>query len=73
MADTHAHTSVAPRGNIFAGFFRSIFNALVFLAESDHRMKSIERLTAMSDDELAQRGLKREDIVRHVFRDSLYV
>ncbi|SNT19734.1 DUF1127 domain-containing protein [Antarctobacter heliothermus] len=71
MADIH--TSVAPRGNIFAGFFRSVFNTLVMIAESDHRMKAIERLTAMSDDELAQRGLKRTDIVRHVFRDSLYV
>ncbi|ASP19171.1 hypothetical protein ANTHELSMS3_00451 [Antarctobacter heliothermus] len=71
MADTL--TSVAPRGNIFAGFFRSIFNTLVMIAESDHRMKAVEKLTAMSDAELAERGLKRADIVRHVFRDSLYV
>lgn len=71
MADTL--TSVAPRGNIFAGFFRSVFNTLVMIAESDHRMKAVEKLTAMSDAELAERGLKRADIVRHVFRDSLYV
>ncbi|WP_323769477.1 DUF1127 domain-containing protein [Antarctobacter sp.] len=67
------HTTVAPSGNIFAGFFSSLFNALTAIAEANPRLKEVERLNAMSDDELARRNLKREDIVRHVFRDYLYV
>jgi len=32
-------------------------------------MKSIDRLQAMDDMQLADMGLRREDIARHVFRD----
>ncbi|QDC11618.1 DUF1127 domain-containing protein [Oceanicola sp. D3] len=55
-----------------AGFDR-VLSALVSLAEANPRMKAVSRLSAMSDEELAARGLKREDIVRHVFRDIYYV
>jgi len=27
----------------------------------------------LSDEELAERGLSRQDIVRHVYRDAYYV
>ncbi|WP_417209187.1 DUF1127 domain-containing protein [Antarctobacter sp.] len=69
----NVHTTIAPSGNIFAGFFSSIFNVLMAIAEANPRLKEVERLNAMSDDQLARRGLKREDIVHHVFRDCMYV
>ncbi len=56
-----------------SGVFDSIINFLVRIAESNGRMKAVERLNAMSDSELQARGLKREDIVRHVFRDMFYI
>lgn len=55
------------------GLFQRAFNALVAVAEANPRLKAVNRLSEMSDAELAARGLKREDIVRHVFRDLYYV
>ena len=37
------------------------------------RADQVERLQAMSDAELARRGIPRERIVHHVFRDVFYV
>ncbi|SIN94858.1 DUF1127 domain-containing protein [Vannielia litorea] len=53
--------------------FDRVLTVLVAAAEANPRMKAVNRLSAMSDEELAARGLKREDIVRHVFRDIYYV
>ncbi|MBS8228760.1 DUF1127 domain-containing protein [Vannielia litorea] len=55
-----------------AGLDRAL-NVLVSMAEANPRMKAVTRLSELSDEELAARGLKREDIVRHVFRDIYYV
>lgn len=63
----------APRHGAFAAFFAGIGNFLTQLGENNHRVREVERLNAMSDEALAARGLRREDIVRHVFRDLLYV
>ena len=56
-----------------AGMFRSAGSAVAtafrVFAESQSRMIEVERLNAMSDESLAKMNLKREDIVRHVFRD----
>ncbi len=74
------HTTTTARGNIISGIlhgigglFSSIFDVMLNLAESNRRAKEIERLNAMSDEQLAARGLKRTDIVRYVFRDMLYI
>ncbi|MGY9046200.1 hypothetical protein P775_25715 [Puniceibacterium antarcticum] len=69
-ATTSTSTSI---GHSVGNFFEGILNFLVRIAESNGRMKAVERLNAMSDAELAARGLQREDIVRHVFRDMFYV
>ncbi len=50
-----------------------VLTALVAMAEANPRMKAVKRLSEMSDEQLDARGLKREDIVRHVFRDIYYV
>ena len=46
---------------------------LVKLGETHRRAQLIERLCTLSDAELAERGLRREDIVRHIYRDQIYV
>jgi len=53
--------------------FTAIGNALVGMAEAHPRMKAINVLQAKSDAELAQIGIKREDIARHVLKDLYYV
>ena len=35
------------------------------------RARELERLAAMSDAQLEVRGLRREDLARHVFRDTM--
>ena len=72
-----AHTSaVAPREQ---SFFKAIglnteaitrfINAYF---ERRCRTGEIARLEAMSDEELAKQGIRRDEIVLHVFRDRLY-
>ncbi|MFW2544149.1 DUF1127 domain-containing protein [Primorskyibacter sp. 2E107] len=73
MAHITAPYTTEPARAPFSGLGRRILNALVVLAESNPRMCEIERLTAKSDAELKAMGLKREDIVRHVMRDMLYL
>ncbi|MEX0278977.1 MAG: DUF1127 domain-containing protein [Ruegeria sp.] len=49
----------------------SIFSALISLAEAQSRVRKIQYLQSLSDQELAERGIKRERIVHHVFADSM--
>ncbi len=57
------------------GFFHRLFSGigsvLTLMSERDARYDRILRLHAKSDEELAAMGLKREDIVRHVYRDVM--
>jgi hypothetical protein len=53
--------------------FTRVLEALVSISETNHRVAEVERLQALSDAELAKRGLRREDIARHVFRDLFYI
>ena len=68
LADFHSTTGAERRG-----IFTRLFDGLVAIAENNHRVRRVQQLSAMSDAQLAQRGLKREDIARHVFRDVLYI
>jgi len=51
--------------------FNAIGTFFVALAESSSRMQLVNQLNAMSDAQLAEKGLTREDIVRHVFADRI--
>lgn len=53
--------------------FESVFLAMSVASSYDARLKDIERLQRMSDNQLAEMDLKREDIVRYVYRDLYYV
>lgn len=73
MAYATQHTASAGIFSAVQHFFAAIGNALVLVAESNPRMKKVHALQRMSDAELAERGIKREDIVRVVFNDVLYM
>ena len=64
-----ARAAVSALGGIFAG----IFDSLCKLGEASARMKKVEALQSKSDNELAAMGLKRENIVMHVFGDLYYL
>lgn len=58
---------------VIKGIFARIGDSLMKAAEASSRMHQIEALQAKSDEELAQLGIKRDDIVHHVFRDLFYL
>ncbi|MEM8980324.1 MAG: hypothetical protein AAGD04_12620 [Pseudomonadota bacterium] len=50
-------------------FWDSVIAARKISISFDKRVAEMEHLNAKSDAELAQLGLQRTDIARHVFRD----
>jgi len=71
-----ATTQTFSRGSIFPSwigrFFSAIGGAMISSMEQRSRLQIVQVLQAKSDAELAQMGLKRDDIVRHVFSDLFY-
>lgn len=53
--------------------FGMVGTAMVLAGATNRRLHEMERLNAKSDAQLAAMGLRREDIVRHVFKDMLDV
>lgn len=54
-------------------FFKSIGDSILRAGLASSRVHRVEALRAKSDSELADIGIKREDIVHHVFKDLYYV
>lgn len=52
-----------------ASLLQSVRKAIALSAETDARLAEMRRLQASSDAKLAELGVERDDIVRHVFRD----
>ena len=53
-------------------FFSMVGEAMTLSAAAEVRLRRIEALNAKSDAELAQMGLRRQDIPSYVFRDLMY-
>lgn len=68
---THAHHAHHDGPGIFARMGNAVTSWFVAVMESSSRFDQIERLQRKSDAELAQLGLRRDEIVRHVFRDRM--
>jgi len=73
MALLSTNAAPLPLLSILLAPFRAIGRFLILIAESNQRVQAVETLSAMSDEELAKRGFKREDIVHHVFKDTFYI
>lgn len=74
MAYTTAHqVQSVPLTGIIRRVLSPVFNGLTKIAENNPRYKQIKKLSAMTDAELAEIGLRRDDIARHVFSDRLYI
>ncbi|WP_439139036.1 hypothetical protein [Roseicyclus sp.] len=52
-------------------FFANVAHAFAMATGAQARFDEIQRLQALSDDDLARIGLSRDDIVRHVYADLL--
>ena len=54
-------------------FFAGIGHGIMTGSTAHHRYEQVQRLQAKSDAELADLGLKRDEIVHHVFKDLYYI
>ena len=64
--------SEAPRSG-FRRVLASVARGMSACADANSRRKQIEALEALSDAQLADMGLTREQIASHVFRDKMYL
>ncbi len=53
-------------------FFESLMKSVEKASAANARFQAISKLQEKSDAELAELGIKRDDIVRYVFRDIYY-
>ncbi|WP_342070656.1 DUF1127 domain-containing protein [Yoonia algicola] len=67
----HNHSPAAPAP--FLAFFGAISSGVTRLLDTKNRSGDVQRLQKLSDEELADIGLSRDTIVRHVYRDIYYV
>ena len=74
MTQTALYTAPARTLGQFAAMpFLALWNGMIALAEAGSWMKQIERLNALSDEQLAALGKTREGEVRRIFGDRLYL
>lgn len=71
MASTNYISTPAGFGASISAFFSHLAEIMAVAMEHNPRLRRVHALQAMSDEKLAERGLKRENIVRHVFRDII--
>ena len=71
FVSTQDHTHV--RGNILKSVGAAISRYFVASMEAASRSTQIQALQSMSDRQLADIGLKREDIARHVYSDMFHL
>jgi len=69
-------TKISLKNRFTAGFerFANVFvNFIGSISTVKNRFLQFEALSEMTDAELTASGLKREDVVRHIFWDAYYV
>lgn len=61
--------------SLIAAPFKATGTLLIAVAsrQAERRAREIRDLNNLTDAELASRGLRRDDIVRHVFRGTGYI
>ena len=75
MATQATNVSIAKSGlrDRFDGFMAAVATGLTVYMEGRARIGQLEMMNAKTDDELAEMGLKREDIPHYVYRDLFYL
>lgn len=75
MAHTtvHAPASTSSVIDMLGRAASAVFSFLVQIGESSGKARQINALMELSDAELEERGLKREDIGRYVFQTSAWI
>jgi uncharacterized protein YjiS (DUF1127 family) len=72
MAHAISYTDTYPKAPLLTRIAEGLGLWINTYAENHPRLRAVRALQAMSDAQLAARGIKRENIVHHVFRDTYY-
>ncbi len=67
---THSHAGFSIL-RPFVAFGHGVVNWMERIAVANSRIDQIQSLQALSDEELAKRGIERDKIVYHVFADRM--
>ena len=73
MAHITFTPTVTPITEFFMRPLRAVGNHMAAIMDSNSRIQLVDQLNAMSDAELAELGIKRDEIVQHVFKDMFYL
>lgn len=69
---TTLRTAATSVGHAILAFFAAVGHAIELNSTAHIRIARVERLQAKTDAELATLGIKRDQIVHHVFSDLYY-
>ncbi|WP_146586869.1 DUF1127 domain-containing protein [Puniceibacterium confluentis] len=72
MAHAITFTDTYPKAPLLTRIADGLANWIDSVAENHPRMRAVRALRAMSDTQLAARGITRDEIVHHVFKDTYY-
>ncbi len=73
MAHITFTPTVTPITEFLMRPLRAVGSFMVAIMESNSRIQLVDKLNAMSDAELAELGVKRDEIVHYVFKDTFYI
>ena len=60
-------------GSVVLKAAKSVGKFFIAMAEANSRSQTVKMLQSKTDRQLADMGIKRADIVAHVFRDKMYL
>jgi len=72
MAQALAYTARFEKAGLLSTLGHWVEHSFTRIAENNPRLKRVRRLQAMTDPQLAEQGIARDEIVHVVFRDSYY-
>ena len=59
--------------SLIARPFVGLWNFMIFIAEAHPKMNAVNKLSEMTDEQLAARGTNRTDEVRRIFAGQFYL
>lgn len=62
-----------PKASLATRFLRGTSRFFSTIADAQNRTNAVNRMQDLSDAELARMGVRRQDIVRHVYQDIYYL
>lgn len=73
MADFTANPAAPERANFILRVLKGFWNGLIAIGEASAKARSVQALNDLSDEELAARGVTRQDLVKRVFTDGYHI